>query len=80
MLAMNLTSNRDSVAKRSLGTGRRFHCAPDQENTLIFRFNQIRMQSKPYRTWPVPRVLSFPSGFEFYVSFYDGKVPKQRVK
>ena len=43
---------------RSLGTGRRFHCTPDQENTLIFRINQIRMQSKPYRTWPVPRVLS----------------------
>ena len=24
---------------------------------LVVRINQIRMQSKPYRTWPVPRVL-----------------------
>ena len=28
---------------------------PDQENTAIFRIQQVRVQSKPYRTWPVPR-------------------------
>ena len=31
---------------------------PDQENTAIFRIQQIRVQGKPYRTWPVPRALS----------------------
>ena len=30
---------------------------PDQENTAIFRIQKIRVQGKPYRTWPVPRAL-----------------------
>ena len=45
------------IVKDHRGQADVFIVPPDQENTLIFRINQIRMQSKPYRTWPVPRVL-----------------------
>ena len=31
---------------------------PDQESTAIFPIQLIRVQSMPYRTWPVPRARS----------------------
>ena len=35
---------------------------------MVVRINQIRMQSKPYRTWPVPRVLIIKSSLSPYSS------------
>ena len=43
---------------------------PDQENTAIFPIQRIRVQSMPYRTWPVPRARSAPRGTTAGVDFY----------
>ena len=38
---------------------------PDQENTAIFPIQLKRVQSMPYRTWPVPKARLF-LGLQFF--------------